>query len=236
MKKGISTILAVELTISIMLGLAAVGWNFLDRQHSAEVANLKNQIHNLEHSVNKLEIDSAILSDTGSTSSTSTKTPASPDTTVVWKTYTNSTYKFSFRYPADWNITESAENFNDARKYLIKLNLDNGTTTADSISAEVLNMGDMVTLNFVNSYFGKIEGGPSELQDAMVNGQSVIKFYMEKATQLGRYGTGNIIFTNNPTAGVSTGVNFSTGSKSGSAAEVIADPMLNQIAGTFQFN
>ncbi len=64
-------------------------------------------------SKSKPETPVALNSNQGSLSSTLTQTAVSnasasttPDATADWKTYTNDTYGFSFKYPGEWTVSE----------------------------------------------------------------------------------------------------------------------------------
>src|SRR3989344_5398734 len=50
---------------------------------------------------------------------TSTPTPTTKDETSSWKTYTNSSVGFSFKYPADWKVSDDGKgdiNLTDSNK------------------------------------------------------------------------------------------------------------------------
>lgn len=55
-------------------------------------------------------VSSIVSSKTATTTATTSVSPAaspSADVTANWKTYTNDTYGFSFKYPSDWSITNN---------------------------------------------------------------------------------------------------------------------------------
>ncbi len=175
------------------------------------------------------------------TLSTAKKSPSvSPSTTADtadWKTYTNNTYGFSFKYPKDWKTTEKEENFNDERKYIIELNLNNYLATNQSYAVEIFN-SDKTARQFVDSYYGEIEGGPSNITEENINNTPAVKFFMEKAHIGAPAGWAFILFKNGSTA-----VSINTTSRTGNSGQSISDfwntisndKILNQIASTFQF-
>lgn len=164
------------------------------------------------------------------TVSPSAKTSNSPDITVDWKTYTNTTYGFSFEYPKNWSISEKAENYGDARKYVINLNFSNDSATNESYLVEVFNSSSKTARQFIDSWYGGLEGGPSNITDDTINNLPVVKFFMEKASMSGPAGSANILFNKN-----SIIVDVSTSLRQGNYNETMNDKILNQIASTFQF-
>ncbi len=218
-------IIAVILAVVLVAGWSYYYLNQENRKAEEEKTELQSQIDELEIQIDILKNDanrsedgaSQVLDDEGISGQT---------------TYSNNEYGFKFDYSSDWNILEISQDYGDARKYLISLNTDNGTTTEDSIFVQVFDMGGLVTLNFINSYFSEWEGGPSGLKTATVNSQPVIEFIMEKANAVQYVSSGHIMFTYNPSAEIAIGVDISTSSKTGN---VLSDVMLNQIANTFSF-
>jgi hypothetical protein len=72
----------------------------------------KNNIKPEAPAVPKAEVEEVVESSPIVESSTS------PDTTATWKTYTNDTYGFSFKYPASWvEYTQEGNAGNDFAKY-----------------------------------------------------------------------------------------------------------------------
>ena len=105
MKKGISTISAVCITVIVMIALAAGGWYLMDKQAKEAKKTTDDQIATLQAQVSKLEkaaISNRAASNIAENNSSSTPT----DPTAGWKTYTNESYQFSFRYPADYSISD----------------------------------------------------------------------------------------------------------------------------------
>ncbi|MCX6812044.1 MAG: PsbP-related protein [Candidatus Berkelbacteria bacterium] len=89
MKTWLKILIAVVLTIIIVGGGT---YYYMQRKLTNDKNNLQSQIDSLNKQIKDLQT-------TSSTSSTSTT--ATTDPTAGWKTYTNSTYGFSFKYPAD---------------------------------------------------------------------------------------------------------------------------------------
>jgi len=85
------TSMAVLLTILVMLGLAGGGYYYLSKQSTTDKATLQTQIDDLTA---KLATEK-----TASTAATAVDTSS-------WKTYTNSAYGFSLKYPSNWKLTE----------------------------------------------------------------------------------------------------------------------------------
>lgn len=85
---------AVALTVVIMAGLAGGGYYYLNKQNQTQMNDLQSQIDDLNA---KLAAEKA--------ASTTATTIA--DATANWKTYTNSTYSFNFKYPSNFVVTQS---------------------------------------------------------------------------------------------------------------------------------
>jgi hypothetical protein len=223
--------------ISFLITAGIVGggtYYYLNKKATTEKNSLQAQINDLNTKVADTE-KSLADAQVATPSTTQTVTEA----TATWKIYTNSTYKFSFKYPSDWKISEVNENYGDARVYLISLNFVNGSATQTNYIVEVFRDGSPTATQFVNNYYGGLEGGPSYITNSTTNGLPTIKFFMEKAHIGGPAGSAYILFKNDST---STVVSVSTSGRtasSGSAANfyntIKNDQNLNQIASTFQF-
>lgn len=150
------------------------------------------------------------------------------DETAGWKTYTNSQYGFSFKYPSEWLLAEKTENYGDARRMAIQLNYENGTNTFNSYTVEVLDSDGKTTRQFATDYYSGMEGGPSDIQDSTINGQSVVKVFMTKAS-ITPAGSAEILFQKGSTIVVISA------SRQQSTSITMKDKILNQIAGTLQF-
>lgn len=87
-----------KIFITVILTAAVVGgggyW-YMNKKATSDKAKLQSQIDDLSKQVTELK----------SSSSTTTT-----DETANWKTYTNATYGFSFKYPSDWSKEEFGNN------------------------------------------------------------------------------------------------------------------------------
>jgi len=193
---------------------------------------LQKDRESAQKTIQDLQKQIAEMKKASTTTSASTTMPSATNTTdatASWKTYTNTTYGFSFKYPADWVITEEAENYGDARKYLISFNRDESLESGNLYNVEVFNIGKSLAFSFVKSYFGGFESGPSAITTVSINNNSAVKFFMEKAG-MRPSGSVNYLFSKNGTA-----VNFSN-RKIGDQQTIMADETLQKIVNTFQFN
>lgn len=92
----------MKIAISIFVTIIVVGggvYYFMNRQATDDKAGLQTQIDSLNKQVTDLK--------TTTTSTATTTIPVATDETASWKTYTNSTYGFSVKYPADWTTKEA---------------------------------------------------------------------------------------------------------------------------------
>lgn len=199
--------------------LIGIGWWVASAKYKAENQKLKDQ-----------------LSTTSSTTSSSTTTTSTSDPYAGWKTYTNDEFGFSFKYPPEWSISHNAENYNDARKYLIELSKGN-----DKYLIEVINAGDMTLTQFIDEWYGGLENGPTYVTETKINGAPAAKFFMQKsyASDTKFAGSGYISFIKDGNS-----IDISTGgavSKDGQSLEEFAnslknDSILNSIASSLKFS
>ena len=82
-----TTILLILLAVVISSGATYL---FVTDQANKENDNLQSQIDTLNDAINAQK----------------SSTTATTDETADWKTYTNTTYGFNFKYPKDWTIEE----------------------------------------------------------------------------------------------------------------------------------
>ena len=146
MKKGISTILAVCTTVFVMLALGAGGWYVMNKQAEDYRSASEDKIAALNEQVAKLQKEAEVASTSTADSTTE------DNSTAGWKTYTNTTHKFSIKYPSDFTVTAATDtpgaNFaiNPVNKsfqgnlfYLsIKLNVAEAMTLEDWVSQKNL--------------------------------------------------------------------------------------------------
>lgn len=179
------------------------------------------------------------------TSKSASKTPATqtitkatttttPDPTADWQTYANPKYPFfSFKYPSNFKITETPENYGnhgdlvDPRNLLVELKDTQASNS--NYAVEILTSPGPTGKDFIDSWFGEIEGGPSNIKMDFINSHTVYRFFMQKAG-IGPAGSAYIMFQSGPTV-----VAISTGVKDGQANEIMNDNMLNEIASTLKF-
>lgn len=98
MKKGISTILAVCITVFVMLALGAGGWYVMNKQAEDYRSASEDKIAALNEQVARLHKEAEVAS------TSSADSAAEDDSTAGWKTYTNTTHKYSIKYPSDFSV------------------------------------------------------------------------------------------------------------------------------------
>ena len=139
--------------------------------------------------------------------------------TASWQKYENKTYGFSFKYPAGWTVTEKKISAGDARQYEVSFG-DQGYYVT------VFAMGSQTARAFVNSFYGGVEAGPSDIQEVTINTYPVVKFFMQHGSTSGDVvGSTNYFFSKN-----STGVDISNSMKAKDS-----DTTLTKIANSFTF-
>ena len=108
MKKGISTILAVCITVFVMLAMAGGGWYYMDKTTREAKKASDDRIAVLEKQVATLQksIDST---STVSTNTTTTNTAATDSAAAEWRTYSNSSFGFTIKYPSDWTAVDTLQ-------------------------------------------------------------------------------------------------------------------------------
>lgn len=105
MRRGISTILVISLTVSVMAGLAAGGWYYLDQKNQKNTKDLEDQISSLNKQVTTLKTEKT--KDAASTTTTGSSTgTASESNSNTLKTYTSSKYGYSFQYPSALSMVD----------------------------------------------------------------------------------------------------------------------------------
>jgi hypothetical protein len=225
--KAIWTIL-----ITVVATAAVVGggtYYLINKSANKDKSDLQAQIDDLNVKVSSVAVTSGKTVTSGTTvnsgTTVSTGVAATTGTTAVnptagWKTYTNATYGFSVEYPSGATIVESKEDYNDARSLLI--------TFSNEYVIEVLNKGNQTPLDFVNSYYGGWEGGPSEIKSDSINSLSVVKFFMQKAAINSDAGSAYILFSKGATAVALQG-------KESSPTDGASDQILNLMSDSFQF-
>jgi len=98
-RKGVSSVTVVLITILVALVFGGGAYYYLNNKAEKEKKDLNSQITDLQKEIATLKA--------ASTAATTTPT-ATADETAGWKTYTNTTYGFSFKYPADYNLTDAS--------------------------------------------------------------------------------------------------------------------------------
>lgn len=105
-----------KIFISVVVTIAVVGSGVFYLMQK-QIDNVRNdnlkQIDDLNKQIKTLK----------STSAAPATTPATTDETASWKTYTNDTYGFSFKYPATLSVTDTLSqsgNWSVSKKVIIK--------------------------------------------------------------------------------------------------------------------
>ncbi|MDO8444387.1 MAG: hypothetical protein Q7S80_02700 [bacterium] len=101
------TWIKVLMTVIVTGGIVGYGaYYFVNKTATADKKNLQTQIDDLNKKIT--DANTALTAAQATTSTTATTDP-----TAGWKTYTNSTYGYSFKYPGTVNLTASLENSNN---------------------------------------------------------------------------------------------------------------------------
>lgn len=89
----------MKILISVVVTIVVIGggvYSFMNKQATDDKAGLQSQIDSLNKQVTDLK-------------TTGTTIPVTTDETASWKTFTNSTNRYSIKYPASW-VYDAAEN------------------------------------------------------------------------------------------------------------------------------
>ncbi|TSC92370.1 MAG: hypothetical protein CEN89_735 [Candidatus Berkelbacteria bacterium Licking1014_7] len=97
-KSGMSTGMVIGIAVIVAIVFGGGAYAYVNNKATKEKDDLNAQITELQSQVSSAAI---------ATTTPSSTTSATADATANWKTYTNSTYGFSFKYPSDWTATES---------------------------------------------------------------------------------------------------------------------------------
>lgn len=102
MEKSIRPFMVILLILLSIVISSGATYLFVDNESSKEEQNLQSQINDLEKQLTIL------------------KNSSTTDETADWKTYTNTVYGFSIKYPNDWKINSSMiDKFSSAEEGLI---------------------------------------------------------------------------------------------------------------------
>lgn len=104
MRKGISNVLVVCLTLVVMSGLAVGGWYYQNKKWQADKQDQKNRITSLRADIEKLRDaaeNSANSDDDGQSAETTTGSNASS-----LATYNSTTYGYGFQYPKSFYLVD----------------------------------------------------------------------------------------------------------------------------------
>jgi len=96
-----STAWKIVIAVILSLGIAAGGtYYYMNQKLENEKSNLQSQITELNKQIDDLQATETTADSTDDSTTTET------DETAGWKTYTNSTYGFSFKYPSEFLISK----------------------------------------------------------------------------------------------------------------------------------
>lgn len=169
---------------------------------------------------------------TTTTPATSTTT-TSTSTTANWKTYTSTTNKFSFKYPTDWNVTNST----DSSGNVIFNAQSNSAVKGDGVfKVEIspLTITDFINNTFINAY---ANGGAndtwnafvvSDAQKYSVTGKKVVRTSKDNTQSY------TIYVLTNPNTQKTTRIDGETTQKDVPENKMNA-AIITQISATFQF-
>ena len=106
MKRGISTVAAVILTLIIMGAGIFAGYNYLSQQKEKQINDKQNEIGELTKQVKELKDQVAL--DVSGSNSTTTSTTSNNKAGDVLKTYTytSTKYGYSFKYPSTYSLVD----------------------------------------------------------------------------------------------------------------------------------
>ena len=130
----------------------------------------------------------SVKKSTGSTATTGSGTTTTADKTADWKTYTNSTYKFSMKYPSAWTLRNDGEGVAE-----IYSNYGAGRGLLATETKVVINVYDNSTNQSIESYLGE---GATILSKSsvMVGGVSATNYSIKP--EMG-YQISNVLFAQN---------------------------------------
>ena len=225
MKTALTIIVSIVVTIAIV---GAGGYYFIYKRYDSNKNNLQNQINNLNSKINSNSASTSNSTNSNSSTNPTALTPSATVDTTAWKTYTDKTYAFSFKYSNTWTENELEESYGDARKENISMT---GSVTGKTYNAEVFSSSESVT-DFLKSYYGKIQGGPIAVSTVTISNQTATQFYITEtgSTAKSVTGTAYILFQKG-----STLVSISTSGLATQSA-LMTDLNLVTIASTFTFN
>ncbi len=96
------TFWTVIISVILTAGVAGGGvYYFLNKQATTDKNSLNSQISDLQTQISNLKKTTTSTTTTATASTTT-------DPTTNWKTYTNTTYGFRFKYPKEWTVEEGA--------------------------------------------------------------------------------------------------------------------------------
>lgn len=159
-------------------------------------------------------------------SGVSIKATPTPESQPRCTLYSNEEYGFSLCYPADWSLPEE-EKITPPQQHLYQITLN---PKGISYMVNIYDQPSPISLgSFVRSYFQDIEGGVSWTNEAEINGQEALQFFIPKAgtTPLGigavALRKGSYILT------------ISTPAIKGQREEIISDETLLQLVKSFRW-
>lgn len=222
MKTVLTVFISVVVTIAIV---GTAGYYFVYKRYDSNKNNLQNQINTLDTKIKSTS--TPVSTNTNSSTASTALTPSASVDITSWKTYTDATYKFSFKYSNTWTESALMENYGDARKEMITMT---GSVTGKTYLAEVFSSAESPT-DFLKSYYGKIQGGPIAISTVTIANQTATQFFITEtgSTAKSTTGTAYIMFKKD-----STFVTFSTSGLATQAA-LMSDLNLVTIATTFAF-
>lgn len=116
-----STVWKIVIAVVVTLAVAGGGtYYYMNQKATSEKDELQSQIDDLNKQVEDLQ--------TAATSAVDISSEATTDEIADWKTYANSTYGFSFKYPAELTVSDQLDqtgNWNVSKKLEISDSIDN---------------------------------------------------------------------------------------------------------------
>lgn len=154
MEKKKSIFLIVLLCILVAVAGGSVSWFYLSAAHDQETQSLNEQVDQLESNITKLrnEAKTTELEPTSTTTPTITTTPI-VDPTSDWKTYTDTHYKISFKYPKIWKTP--TDGFNEANSEDLMIPLSQQWINFDATATGRLDFVNTTNYTDLASYYSK---------------------------------------------------------------------------------
>lgn len=215
-QKGISTGALVTVAVIVTIAFGGGAYAYVSQKAAKEKKALNAQITELQKQ--------------SSTSQTATST-ASTASTADWKTYTNSDYNYSIKYPSNYYVKDTCGNDEKSNKtYALITKKKLGNDVIDCSSYKGLVEMSVLTIQVESDTSTDFSGGSSSTSLEVIGGQSWKKyiFQYDPNSQLDSSNNSTLLaFTKNGKAYL---INWINSDSKGSH-----DSSIDGILSTFQF-